>query len=316
MSKSRKPETQLVNLLEETMSRIAILLVAAALTAASVGGAAQAQQTAKPPTITTTKVEGTDGVYVFRYGNRQSMFVVTTGGVIATDPIGYGFPDTVPTYLKEIRKVTDKPVKYLIYSHHHYDHISGGQPFKDAGATIVAHKKAKERLAVLKDPATPLPDETFDKQRTIKLGGTTLELTYHGLNHSDSTIVMRLPKEKIIFTVDTVPVGSMPGRGMIDSYPLQWEDFLKKLHVMDWERLIPGHPGQPDGRLGTKKDVQYLLALMQDASAAVKAEALQGKCWEPVEKELKLPKYASLPGYESGLPFVLRRYCGLWGRGT
>ena len=59
-----------------------------------------------------------------------------------------------------------------------------------------------------------------------------------------------------------------------------------------------------------------MVALMQDASAAVKAEAQQGKCWEPVEKEIKLPKYANMPGYEAGLPFVLRRYCGLWGRGT
>jgi len=299
-----------------TMMRILQGSALVVLAAVVLGGPAQAQQPAKPPTITTTKVEGTDGVYIFRYGNRQAMFVVTTDGVIATDPIGYGFPDTVPTYIREIGKVTNKPVKYLIYSHHHYDHISGGQPFKDAGAKIIAHKKAKERLAVLKDPATPLPDETFDKQKTIKLGGTTLELTYHGLNHSDSTIVMRLPKEKIIFTVDTVPVGSMPGRGMIDSYPLEWEAFLQKLYVMDWERLIPGHPGQPDGRLGTKKDVQYLLALMQDASSAVRAAAREGKCWEPVEKELQLPKYSSLPGYQNGLPFVLRRYCGLWGRGT
>jgi len=298
------------------MSRISQTIACGALAIIFLGGPAQAQQPAKPPTITTTKVEGTDGVYVFRYGNRQAMFVVTSDGVIATDPMAYGFPETVPTYISEIRKVTDKPIKYLIYSHHHYDHISGGQPFKDAGAKIIAHTKAKERLAVLKDSATPLPDETFDKQRTIKLGGTTLELAYHGLNHSDTTITMRLPKEKIIYTVDTVPVGSVPGRGMIDSYPLEWEAFLQKLYVMDWERLIPGHPGQPGGRLGTKKDVQDLLAFMQEASSAVRAAAREGKCWEPVEKEMRLPKYANWPGYENGLPFVLRRYCGLWGRGT
>src|ERR1700704_5458460 len=148
-------------------------------------------QAPQRPQFATTKVEGTDNVYIFRYGNRQSMFVVTSAGVIATDPIGYGVPPTVPTYIAEIKKVTDKPIKYLIYSHHHYDHISGGQPFKDAGAKIIAHKKAKERLAVLKDPATPLPDVTFDKNRTIKLGGTALELSYIGLNHSDSTLVMR-----------------------------------------------------------------------------------------------------------------------------
>jgi glyoxylase-like metal-dependent hydrolase (beta-lactamase superfamily II) len=298
------------------MLRILLGISSAAIAVTFLAGPAAAQPAGKKPMFETTKVEGTDGVYVFRYGNRQSMFIVTSAGVIATDPAGYGVPEQVPAYIAEIRKVTDKPIKYLVYSHHHFDHIQGGQPFKDAGAKIVAHKRVKERLAQLKDPHTPLPDEVFDKQKTIKLGGTTLELTYHGLNHSDSTIVMRLPREKIVYTVDTVPVGSMPGRGMIDSYPLEWEEFMQKLHVMDWERLIPGHPGVPNGRLGTKQDVQFQLALMQDASAAVKAEAAQGKCWEPVEKELQLPKYASLPGYAGGLPFVLRRYCGLWGRGT
>ena len=301
------------------MRNAILAAVIAGLTAAAVPAWSQdkpAAPAAKRPAFETIKVEGTDNVYIFRYGNRQSMFIATSAGVIATDPAGYGTPESVPTYISEIRKVTDKPIKYLVYSHHHFDHILGGKPFKDAGATIIAHKKVKDRLAVLKDPDTPLPDEIFEKAKTIKLGGTILELTYHGLNHSDTTIVMRLPKEKIIFTVDTVPVGSMPGRGMIDSYPLEWETFLQKLFTMDWERLIPGHPGQPNGRLGTKQDVQYQLGLMQDASSAVKAAAREGKCWETVEKEMQLPKYASLPGYASGLPFVLRRYCGLWGRGT
>ena len=146
-----------------------------------------------PPTFETTKVEGTDHVYVFRYQNRQAMFVVTGDGVIATDPIGYGQPQAVTTYLEEIKKVTPQPIKYLIYSHHHFDHIAGGQPFKEAGATVIAHTRAKARLAVLQDPATVLPDETVDTTRTIQLGDTTLELRYVGLNHSDSSLVMRLP---------------------------------------------------------------------------------------------------------------------------
>jgi glyoxylase-like metal-dependent hydrolase (beta-lactamase superfamily II) len=267
------------------------------------------------PQFATTKVDGTDNVYVFRYLNRQAMFVVTADGVIATDPIGYGYPETVPTYINEIKKVTDKPIKYLIYSHHHYDHIAGGQPFKDAGAKIVAHKRAKDRLAVLKDPATPLPDETFEKRRTITLGGTALELSYLGLNHSDSSIVMRLPKEKILFAVDFLPVGGVPGRGMIDFYPIEAEESIKQVLKMDWERMIPGHPG-PGGRLGTKADAQDQLIFLQEASEAVKVAAREGKCWEPAEKELKLPKYESWPGYQNNLQFVIRRYCGLWGRGT
>ena len=92
-----------------------------------------------------------------------------------------------------------------------------------------------------------IPDETVDNNRTITLGGTTLELIYLGLNHSDNSLVMRLPKERIIFAVDWLPVGSLPGRGMIDSYPLEWEDSIKKVLAMDWERLIPGHPARAGG---------------------------------------------------------------------
>lgn len=291
------------------------VLAAVVMAAAGLGGAVHAQQAAPPP-FSTTKVDGTDGVYVFRNGNHQAMFVVTSAGVIATDPVAYGRPTGGQTYLDEIKKVTNQPIKYLIYSHHHFDHIAGGKAIKDAGATVVAHKRAQERLAGIKDPHTVMPDETVgDSGRTITLGNTTLELHYLGLNHSDSTLLMRLPKEKIVFAVDFVSVGSVPGRGMIDSYPLEWEESLRKVIAMDWERLIPGHPG-PGGRLGTKQDVQDLLTFLQDASAAVKAEAQAGRCWDSVEKGLKLPKYESWPGYANNLPFVLRRYCGLWGRGT
>ena len=297
------------------MSRLSYALTAGVLVAACLGAVAWAQQPAPPP-FATTKVEGTDNVYVFRYGNHQSMFVVTSAGVIATDPIGYGRPQAVVTYVDEIKKVTPQPIKYLVYSHHHFDHIAGGKPFKDAGATVVALKRTQERLAQIKDPHTVMPDETFDGHRTITLGDTTLELTYVGLNHSDNSVVMRLPKQKVLFAVDFIPVGSFPGRGMIDAYPLEWEDSLKSVMSMDWEKLIPGHPGAPNGRLGTKQDVQAFLTLLQDASAAVKTEAQAGKCWDAVEKDLKLPKYESWPGYAAGLPMVLRRYCALWGRGT
>lgn len=275
----------------------------------------QAQQPARPP-IQTTKVDGTDNVYIFRNGNHQSMFVVTDEGVIATDPVAYGRPTGGQSYLDEIRKVTDKPVRYLIYSHHHFDHIAGGKAFKDAGATFIAHRRAKERLEVLQDPHTVLPDEVVgDNGRTLTLGGTTLELTYHGLNHSDSTLVMRLPKERIVFVVDTIPVGSVPGRGMIDFHPLEAEAFIKKVLAMDWDRLIPGHPG-PGGRLGTKKDAEDQLKLLQAASAEMKTLAREGKCWDRAEKEFKLADYADWPGYANNLQFIARRYCGLWGRGT
>ncbi len=296
------------------MSRLALQALGAALLALA-GFTAQAQAPARPA-IATTLVPGTNNVYVFRNGNHQAMFVVTPDGVIATDPVAYGRPTGGKAYVDEIRKVTDKPIKYLIYSHHHYDHIAGGKAFKDAGAIVVAHKKAKERLDKLADPHTvPVDEVVGDEGRVIRLGGTILELSYKGLNHSDTTLVMRLPQERVLFVVDSIPVGTVPGRGMIDFHPLEAEKFIADVIAMDWATLIPGHPG-PGDRLGTKKDAEDQLQLLKDASAEMKVLAREGKCWDQAEKEFKLDKYASWPGYAAGLPFIARRYCGLWGRGT
>ena len=227
------------------MERRFTLSISAVLLAIAVSMPAMAQQAQRPPTEA-TKVEGTENVYIWRNQNHQAMFIVTKDGVIATDPVAYGRPTGGQQYVDAIKKITDKPIKYLIYSHVHFDHIAGGKAFKDAGARVIAHKNATARLKTLKDPNTVIPDELVGNKKVIKLGGTTLELLYLGLNHSNSTLVMRLPKEKIIFVVDTIPVGSFPGRGFIDIYPLETEDFLKKVIAMDWERMIPGHPGRAE----------------------------------------------------------------------
>ena len=83
------------------MKRTSYAIAAVLLAAACVGVVAHAQQPAPPP-FATTKVDGTDNVYIFRNGNHQSMFVVTSAGVIATDPIGYGRPTGGAAYVSEI----------------------------------------------------------------------------------------------------------------------------------------------------------------------------------------------------------------------
>ena len=188
------------------MSRIVFSGIAAALLAGGLATPVPGADAAAPP-YAVTKVDGTDNVYIFRYQGHQSMFIVTKAGVIATDPISLRRP-AAKAYIEEIQKITKAPIKYVIYSHSHYDHIAGGKPFKDLGATFIAHKNAKARILELKPADVVVPDEVVDKKKVIKLGGTTLELLYVGKNHSDSTLVMRLPKEKIIFTVDWIPLQS------------------------------------------------------------------------------------------------------------
>jgi glyoxylase-like metal-dependent hydrolase (beta-lactamase superfamily II) len=277
-----------------------------ALFCALLAGPAAAQQ----PTFATTKVEGTDNVYVFRYQFHQSMFVVTPEGVIATDPISDNRP-AAEAYVAEIRKISQAPIRYLIYSHHHPDHIAGGKPFKDAGATVVAHRIAKDRLTQMARADIVLPDETVDEKGSVKLGGTEIELLYVGKNHSDNSLVMRLPKERLLFAVDFIPVQAVNWRNMPDSYLPDWHESLKRVLAMDWDRLIPGHPG-PGGRLGTKQDVQNHLTYMEELSAEVKKLADAGQCTETGIRDLKMPKYATWITYDQFLAGNVERYCAYW----
>ena len=297
------------------MSRIHLAGTAAAI-AVALTAAVQAQQPApppQPPLFATTKVDGTDGVYVFRYQGHQAMFIVTPEGVIATDPIGERRPQAVTTYIAEIRKITQAPIRYVVYSHSHYDHIAGGKPFKDAGATFVAHENAKTLLTARKNPDIVMPDETVGNQRTITLGGTAVELNWVGKNHGADTLIMRLPREKIIFTVDWIPINGVQFRGMADTYVPDVEESLKKVIAMDWERMIPGHPG-PGGRLGTKDDARAHLGYLEDLSAAVKKAVDEGKSYNDA-MAIKLPKYESWGGYANFLPMNIERYYDFWNRG-
>jgi glyoxylase-like metal-dependent hydrolase (beta-lactamase superfamily II) len=291
--------------------RVAFATSIAALIAFTGSAAAQGQLP-----FSTQKVEGTDNVYIFRYQGHQAMFVVTPEGVIATDPIGYRRPQAVTTYIDEIKKVTPLPIKYVVYSHHHFDHIAGGKPFKDLGATFVAHERAKEHLQEVNYPDAVIPDLTVpDSGGRITLGGTTLELLYVGRNHSDNTLLMRLPKEKLIFAVDYIPIRTILFRDLPDTpNPVEWEDSLKKTLDLEWDRMIPGHP-YAGGRLGTKQDVKDLLGYMADLSAAVKTAADEGKCPDAAMKEIKLPKYETWGNYNDFLPGNIQRYCYYWSRG-
>jgi glyoxylase-like metal-dependent hydrolase (beta-lactamase superfamily II) len=295
------------------MLRVHTIGFSAALIAATLVTAAQAQ-TAAPAQYATTKVEGTDNVYIFRYVGHQSMFIVTKDGVIATDPISERRP-AAKAYIEEIQKITKAPIKYVIYSHLHYDHIAGGKPFKDLGATFIAHKNAKDRIVQLKPADVVVPDQTVGDKKVVKLGGTTLELLYVGKNHSDSTLVMRLPKEKIIFTVDWLPLQAVQFRGMADSYLPDLEEGMKKVLAMDWDKLIPGHPGPGGRQTGTKEDVKNDLAYLQDLSAAVKKAVDEGKSVADAQKEIKLPKYESWGNYGPFLPMNIERYYDFHNRG-
>src|SRR3989441_5339876 len=118
------------------------------------------------PPYETKKVA--DGWYVFRHMGHQAMFVVSSDGVVATYPIS---PVAAKIYLEEIRKITPAPVRYVVYSHHHLDHIAGGAPFKEAGAVFVAHRRGKDTLQRPENPAGIVPPLLLDDRPRFTRGG-------------------------------------------------------------------------------------------------------------------------------------------------
>ena len=77
--------------------------------------------------------------------------MVTPEGVIATDPIDAN----AAAWLRDQIQDRDQPIRYVIYSHDHADHIAGGEVFKEAGATVIAHENAKR--AIIGEQAAAVP---------------------------------------------------------------------------------------------------------------------------------------------------------------
>ena len=161
-----------------------------------------------------------DGLYAFRYGPYRNIFLVTDDGVVATDPLDV----KAATLLREaIAKITDQPVKYVAYSHSHWDHASGGQIFKDEGAKFVAQRECLINMTETRHPDVVLPDIVFDETYSIKLGAQSLDMYYFGPSHDDCMTVMIAKPANIMFIVD---ITSAPTGWEMEYNPTMAEGYL------------------------------------------------------------------------------------------
>lgn len=246
-----------------------------------------------------------NGLYVFRWWVYRNIFIVTDDGVIVTDPMN---PKAAKLLQTEIRKITDKPVKYVVYSHNHHDHISGGIIFKQEGARFVGHENVVKELRDHPSAVTPLPDITFKDRYTLQLGGRTLELEYYGPNHGDSLVVMRLPKEKILFIVDIVTPRRVAFRTMPDFWPDEWIRSLREIEATDFDYVISGHGPPTQPAIDPASVVKEQRIYLEDLMAAVK-QAMDTGSHNPddLAKTVKLPKYKHWRSYEQWLPMNVER---------
>ncbi|MCP4328112.1 MAG: MBL fold metallo-hydrolase [Alphaproteobacteria bacterium] len=231
---------------------------------------------------------------LYRFQNKFhfSVFLVTPDGVIATDPINA----EAAAWLKdEIAKRFQAEVKYVIYSHDHADHSSGGEVFAPT-ATFIAHDNARKTILGEGRP-TPVPDISFSDSMTIELGGKVVELTYVGRNHSDNMIVMSFPAERALFAVDFIPIRTLAFRDLPDGYVPDWIDSLRTVETMDFDILIPGH-----GPVGSKADVTAFREYMTDLTDAVLTAMRDGQSLDEMKQSIKLDKYKDWGQYEAWLP--------------
>ena len=202
-------------------------------------------------------------VYHFRYGFHSNLFIVTDEGVIATDPLS---PEAAKACLAEIRKITDKPVRYVIYSHDHTDHIAGGGVYTGQ-AQFVAHHNA---LALIKDRGIDeiiVPDLLVDDRHTLKLGGKTIQLVHFGRVESASGLAIYLPEDKILMWVDAVRSFGAPYR-YLEGY--DWLDFrnaLRELQTWEIDILVPGHGPPTD-----KSRLVLFASYLQDMQTTAEKE--------------------------------------------
>lgn len=273
-----------------TVSKWLVVSIAGlVLLAATTMGLAQ-QQPPQPPKREITKIAG--DLYRFQNNFHYSVFLVTPAGIIVTDPID---AEAAKWLKAELAQRFKQPIKYLIYSHDHRDHIAGGEVFADT-AIVVAHENAKKAIIGEKRP-TAVPQVTFSDTMTIELGGKTVELIYVGRNHSDNSIVMRFPAERTIFAVDFIPVKGVAFRDFPDAYIPDWIESLTRVEAMHFDILAPGH-----GALGTKEDVRAYRGYMEDLRAAVLEASRAGKSVDEMKQTIKLDKYKDWFRYEEFLP--------------
>lgn len=242
-----------------------------------------------------------DGVYQYSQFFYNSLVVITDEGVIITDPSN---EIRAKAMRKEIAKVTDQPVKTVIYSHDHFDHSRGGKIFKDEGAKFVAQEKCTELMSRDLEDKVIQPDDTYKDKMSITMGGKQVDLHYYGPNDGDCMSIIHMPKDKVLVAVDW----HLP-QYVNEPYRLNEHDSVSILNTfkrvdaeLDFDTVISGHApvSSPEA---FKEDMQFYQALFN----AVWEGMQQGKTTEQLKAEISLPEFSHWRGYKENLPAHIER---------
>lgn len=254
----------------------AIRLTGIALTLAG-AFAAYTQQQGKQPAPAFTLVKVADDLYDIDGGGAGNVGVyVTDEGAIVIDD---KFEQHYDEIMANVKKVTDKPVKYVINTHHHGDHSGGNAKMLAAGVEILQHKNAREQMVKGKMPG--IPRIAFADEAQLVLGGKEVIARHLGRGHTNGDSVVFFPARRTIHTGDlmagTTPLIDYPGGGSL----AEWAKTLDNILKYDFDTVIPGH-----GAVAKKADLQKYRDNVVKLQSEVREQIRSGKSKDDVLKFL------------------------------
>lgn len=191
-------------------------------------------------------------LYLITGGGANTIVRVTPAGLIVVDTKNPG-DENYTRVTEEIRSVSAVPVKYVINTQHHPDHVGNNQKFIDAGAQVLALDKLKSFMA--SDPRTKaipgLPTQTFAKSDVLKFGGAEVRLYSFGPGHTGDDTMVYFPDSKIVMVSDQITDGTPIIDFANGGSAVNWPTVLDGVLALDFESAIPGR-GEPK----TRADVQ------------------------------------------------------------
>ncbi len=266
---------------------------ALAIAVAAVVGLASAQA-AQPvvraqsvaPGVWTVQGEAAMGSAANRNFISNASFVVTGDGVVVIDALGS--PALAEELIAEIRRVTPQPIRHLIVTHYHADHIYGLHAFKAAGASIIAHAFGREyitsetarlRLEASRQELFPwidakthlvAADRWLDQAETnLRVGAFDFRIRHVGPAHTPEDLVVHVPQLSVLFAGDLAFQGRIPFVGQADSG--QWIESLTHLISYKAKVVITGHgPPSLDAVADLTLTRDYLVYLRQTMGAAAR----------------------------------------------
>ena len=255
-------------------------------------------------------VEGKPGIATDNEGFISNAgFVVTADGVIVFDSLGT--PSLAHKLVQKIGEVTDQPIKKVIVSHFHADHIYGLQVFEELGAEIIApygaqkyiqSEAAASRLEERQFSLDPwvnentqlvLPDTTVEKSYSFQQGGLSFTINYMGKAHSDGDLTMLVEPDKVLFSGDIIFEGRIPFVGNADSK--KWLETLTRLETEGLNALVPGHgPASSNPEQTISMTRRYLAYLRKVLGEGIEELAP----FDEVYAEADWSEFKDLPAFE------------------